>query len=178
MSRAARPSPDFSYSDPAAQSHQQRAQAVATAYVSYRSPRPPVCAWHEPSDTRRHGHAPTAVSDHAGVDACLAGRPELRRRHRRRGDRGLALAIGTAGLRDYLDDRLRGPRDLEAQSGAPVLALIPAFRSSPPRDPGGQLAVSASPNSVSWRPTAPCGRGWFTAALGTTDACSSRAQRP
>ena len=60
---------------------------------------------------------------------------------------GLALGIGTAGLRDYLDDRLRGPLDLEAQAAAPVLALIPAFRPAR-RDPGGRLVIVASPDSL------------------------------
>ncbi len=38
---------------------------------------------------------------------------------------GLALAVGLAFLRERLDDRLRGRADLEAQAGAPVLAVVP-----------------------------------------------------
>ncbi|MDQ4005709.1 MAG: polysaccharide biosynthesis tyrosine autokinase, partial [Actinomycetota bacterium] len=38
---------------------------------------------------------------------------------------GLGLGIGVAFLRERLDDRLRGRTDMEAQAGAPVLAVIP-----------------------------------------------------
>ena len=38
---------------------------------------------------------------------------------------GLALGIGAAFLRDYADDSLRGPEDLERQAGAPLLGVIP-----------------------------------------------------
>jgi capsular exopolysaccharide synthesis family protein len=38
---------------------------------------------------------------------------------------GLALGIGAAFLRDYADDSLRGPDDLERQAGAPLLGVIP-----------------------------------------------------
>src|SRR6266699_2600547 len=41
---------------------------------------------------------------------------------------GLGLGIGTAAIRDHLDDRIRGPFDPEDLTGAPALALIPAFR--------------------------------------------------
>jgi succinoglycan biosynthesis transport protein ExoP len=38
---------------------------------------------------------------------------------------GIALGIGAAFLRDYADDSLRGPEDLERQAGAPLLGVIP-----------------------------------------------------
>jgi len=38
---------------------------------------------------------------------------------------GLALGVGAAFLRDYADDSLRGPEDLERQAGAPLLGVIP-----------------------------------------------------
>jgi non-specific protein-tyrosine kinase len=38
---------------------------------------------------------------------------------------GLGLGIALAFLRERLDDRLRGRADMEAQAGAPVLAVIP-----------------------------------------------------
>jgi polysaccharide biosynthesis transport protein len=38
---------------------------------------------------------------------------------------GLALGVGGAFLRDYADDSLRGPEDLERQAGAPLLGVIP-----------------------------------------------------
>jgi polysaccharide biosynthesis transport protein len=43
---------------------------------------------------------------------------------------GLALGVGVVLLRDRLDDRLRGPRDLEVRVGAPLLAAVPAYRRS------------------------------------------------
>ena len=60
---------------------------------------------------------------------------------------GLALAFGSAWLRDRPDDRARGPADLEVQSGAPVLAQIPVFQSSS-RYPGSRLAMTASRDSA------------------------------
>ncbi|MBI4259520.1 MAG: polysaccharide biosynthesis tyrosine autokinase [Actinobacteria bacterium] len=38
---------------------------------------------------------------------------------------GLALGIGAAFLRDYVDDSLRGVDDVERQSGAPLIGVIP-----------------------------------------------------
>ncbi|HXJ62492.1 MAG TPA: polysaccharide biosynthesis tyrosine autokinase [Actinomycetota bacterium] len=38
---------------------------------------------------------------------------------------GLAIGIAAAFLRDYADDSLRGPDDLERQAGAPLLGVIP-----------------------------------------------------
>jgi capsular exopolysaccharide synthesis family protein len=60
---------------------------------------------------------------------------------------GLGLAIGTAALRDHLDDRFRGPLDLEARTGATVLGLVPAFRTLS-RTPAAELALLWSPDSV------------------------------
>ena len=60
---------------------------------------------------------------------------------------GLGLGIGTAAIRDHLDDRIRGPFDLEALTGAPVLGLIPAFRPVWP-DPASELAVIWNADSV------------------------------
>jgi succinoglycan biosynthesis transport protein ExoP len=42
---------------------------------------------------------------------------------------GIALGIGSAFVAERFDDRLRGRRDLEVQSGVPVLAVVPAARS-------------------------------------------------
>jgi polysaccharide biosynthesis transport protein len=42
---------------------------------------------------------------------------------------GLTLGVGAALLRERLDDRLRGREDLEVQTGAPVLAVIPHIES-------------------------------------------------
>jgi hypothetical protein len=60
---------------------------------------------------------------------------------------GLALGIGTAALRDHLDDRFRTPFGFEAQTGAPVLALIPAFHWVTLHNASG-LAMVRNPDPV------------------------------
>jgi succinoglycan biosynthesis transport protein ExoP len=60
---------------------------------------------------------------------------------------GLGLGIGTAAIRDHLDDRLRGPFDPETRTGAPVLALIPAYRPLS-RDPASHVTIVWNANSV------------------------------
>jgi capsular exopolysaccharide synthesis family protein len=60
---------------------------------------------------------------------------------------GLSLGVGTAILRDRLDDRLRGPADLEERTGAPTMALVPAFRRR--RDGfAGRLVIGHGPDSA------------------------------
>jgi capsular exopolysaccharide synthesis family protein len=60
---------------------------------------------------------------------------------------GLGLSIGTAAIRDRLDDRCRGSADLEDQTGAPVLALVPSYRQLT-RDPADSLTIVRHPDSV------------------------------
>jgi succinoglycan biosynthesis transport protein ExoP len=60
---------------------------------------------------------------------------------------GLGLGIGTAAVRDRLDDRLRGPGDIEAQASVPVLSGIPAFRVAGV-DTAARLVMVNSPNSA------------------------------
>ena len=128
-----------SYSNASPQVAQQRAQAVAAAYVAYRS-----------SARARHatqGSAPIATLI---TPASLPTAPSSPNKALDIGAAlivGLALAFGSAWLRDRLDDRVRGPADLEAQSGAPVLARIPAIPSAS-RHSGSPLAVIASPDSA------------------------------
>jgi capsular exopolysaccharide synthesis family protein len=61
---------------------------------------------------------------------------------------GLALGIGAAFLRDYADDSIRGPEDLERQAGAPLLGVVPHVTSKAsggktPRE-GTQFLVSVA----------------------------------
>jgi polysaccharide biosynthesis transport protein len=136
----------ITYSDPNPRIAQQRAQAIAQAYVSYRSPQPTAAKGKSSPKSTAPSLTPTATlvtpaslpTSSASPDLIDLGAALIV---------GLALGIGTAGLRDYLDDRLRGPFDLEAQASAPVLGLIPAFRPGR-RDAGARLAVVANPDSV------------------------------
>jgi polysaccharide biosynthesis transport protein len=119
---------------------QQRAQAIAQAYTSYRSAKPsprsaaqstsPIAALITPASLPTSPYTPKYPLD-IGVALLI----------------GLALALVTAWGRDHLDDRLRGPLDLERQAGADVLGMIPAFRPAG-REPRGQLAVAVSPGSM------------------------------
>ncbi|MGP0024119.1 MAG: tetratricopeptide repeat protein [Streptosporangiaceae bacterium] len=136
----------ISYSAPVRRVAQQRAQAIAEAYVSYRSSRPTAARGTSPATSAASGTTPTAVLVTPASMPSPAG-PKYLIDIVAALIVGLALGIGTAWLRDYLDDSLRGPRDLEALTAAPVLALIPAFRAGR-RDPGGRLAMVAYPDSL------------------------------
>jgi polysaccharide biosynthesis transport protein len=120
-------------------SAQQRAQAVARAYVSYRTPAAaargtsstaPIATLVTPASLPTSPSSPDYAID-LGVALIV----------------GLVLGIGSAALRDYLDDHVRGPLDVEAQTAAPVLTVIPAFRVGR-RDRSGRLVVVTHPDSV------------------------------
>jgi succinoglycan biosynthesis transport protein ExoP len=131
------------YSDPNPYVAQQRAQAIAHAYASYRS----VPQTSATTGTKKITTTPTAAvvtgaslptspsSPNYLIDIAVALIV------------GLALGIGTAGLRDHLDDHVRGPLDVEEQAGAPMLGLIPAFRPTA-RSPAGWLAMVTRPDSI------------------------------
>jgi polysaccharide biosynthesis transport protein len=128
----------YSSSDPYVAQH--RAQAIAQAYTSFRSP-------HQASKRATPSTAPTAALI---TPATLPTKPYSPNYPLDIGVAliaGLALAVATAAGRDYLDDRLRGPLDLERQADADVLALIPAFRPRG-RAPGYRLAMTLSPQSI------------------------------
>ena len=136
---------DIGYSDPVPWVAQERAQVIAQSYVAYRSP---------PTVTR---HGPNAGSE-TGITlrATLitpAALPTSPSSPKKLLDivaaliLGLGLAIGTAALRDHLDDRFRGPLDVEERTGVRVLALVPAFRLLS-RDPAAGLVLLRSPDSV------------------------------
>ncbi len=133
----------ISYSSPVPRIAQQRAQGIARAYVSYRSP------VHAATSA---GHAVVSATPTADLvtSAALPSSPASPDYLIDIGAAlivGLLLAIGSAWLRDRTDDRLRGPLDLEAQAGAPVLGSIPAFR--PGRDDrAGRLVMAAYPDSA------------------------------
>jgi polysaccharide biosynthesis transport protein len=124
----------ISYSSPNPSVAQQRAQAIARAYTSFRSSRASnaavVATLITPASLPTSPYSPDYLLD---IGAALIV--------------GLALAITTAWGRDYLDDRLRGPFDLERQASADVLALIPAFRPKG-RAPSRRLAVAVNSGSM------------------------------
>ncbi len=152
----------ISYSDPVPRIAQQRAQAIAMAYVSYRTPRPA-----QGTTSASHAVDSTAPSADLVTAAQLPTSPTSPNYLIDLGAAlivGLALGIGLALLRDRLDDHVRGPLDLEAQVAAPVLGVIPGLRRSA-GDGAGQLVMVAYPDS----PVAEAYRGLRTRLLQAAD---------
>jgi succinoglycan biosynthesis transport protein ExoP len=124
----------IAFSDPNPQLAQRAAEGIAYAYVAYRTPKPPVVAPGPKTPTTTPTTTPVvpgAVRPSLISDAALPSSPTSPNRWLEVGVAlilGLALGTGVALVRDALDDRLRGPVDLATQAGAPVIALIPAFR--------------------------------------------------
>jgi capsular exopolysaccharide synthesis family protein len=77
---------------------------------------------------------------------------------------GLAFGIGVAFLRERLDDRLRGRRDLEFHSGTSVLAIIP-------RVPGWKRRNSSVLVALS-EPTSAAAESYRTLRIGVSFALS------
>src|SRR5579875_371625 len=155
----------ISYSSPNPVTAQQRAQAIANAYVAYRSGSSGSGSTTSPGSVPGAGTTPSAGSgpgsstSPSATIVTPASLPASPSSPDYLLDIGVALligaciGIGTAGLRDHLDDRVRGSLDLEAQAGAPVLALIPAPEPAAdgalgPGDPATSLAMVSSPESV------------------------------
>ena len=124
------------YADTTAEDARDRAQAIADAYIVYRGAQAAVLS---PATTPRSTTGPDYLLN-AAAGLLL----------------GLLLGIGSALLRDRLDDGVRGPRDLADQTGLPVLATVPlsAAGDTPPRDTsadhtadGVQLVVVDDPDS-------------------------------
>ena len=138
----------IAYTDPVPRIAQQRAQAIAQAYIHYRSPQPAAPA-KNPAKSAPLSTTPTAVLVTPALLPTSPASPDYMIDMGAALIVGLALGLGTAWLRDRMDDRLRGPHDLEAQAGAPVLALIPAFRTG--RNCGGRATRGDEPGL--------CGRG-------------------
>ncbi len=134
------------YSDPSPQVAQQRAEAIASAYVSYRSAKPAPTKKGAKAASRTQV-TPTAVLVTSASLPASPSSPNYMIDIAAALIVGLGLGVGTAAIRDHLDDHLRGPGELEALANAPVLALIPSFRPAR-RDPTKRLAVVLSPGSV------------------------------
>ncbi|MEP7177945.1 MAG: hypothetical protein ABI775_02540 [Pseudonocardiales bacterium] len=130
----------ISYTTTDAEQAQQRAQAVAVAYVSYwLAQQPPL------------GRASTRPATAEILDSAVitpATRPSRPASPNHLIDLGIALIVGlvlaggTAYLRDRIDDRLRGPDELETNGGGPVLAVV-----SPARRTRTDPVVARKPTS-------------------------------
>lgn len=138
------------YSDPAPWVARERAQIIAESYVTYRTPKPAAAPRHHAPATAT---APAAITTLHATLITPAGLPASPSSPNYLIDIlaalvvGLGLAIGTAAIRDHLDDRLRGPSDVQTRSGAPVLSLIPAYQPLS-RDPASHLTIVWSAHSV------------------------------
>jgi succinoglycan biosynthesis transport protein ExoP len=128
----------IAFSGPHPGGAQERAQAIANAYVSYRTPT---------TAARSTTTTPTATLVTPATLPLSPSSPDYAINLGAALIVGLALGIGSAALRDYLDDRVRGPLDVEAQTDAPVLAVIPAFRLGR-RGRSGRLVMVTRPDSV------------------------------
>lgn len=128
----------IAFSDTSPALAQRAAEGIAYAYVAYRTPKAPVVTPVVAPGAKTTTTTPTtapvvpgAVRPSLITDASLPTSPTSPNRWLEVGVGlilGLALGTGVALVRDALDDRLRGPVDLATQAGAPVIALIPAFR--------------------------------------------------
>jgi capsular exopolysaccharide synthesis family protein len=135
----------ISYSSPSPLTAQQRAEAIAKAYVAYRTPPKPT--------PEAKGKTPTVITTPTATLVTEATLPKSPSSPKPGLDYsvavllGLTLGIGTAAIRDRLNDRLRGPADLEERTGTPLLALIPAFWAVG-RRLARKLVIVSQPQSV------------------------------
>ena len=137
------------YSDPVPWVARERAQIIAESYVTYRTPKP----WPPRGTTPATATAPATVTTLHATLITPAALPASPSSPNYLIDIlaalivGLGLAIGTAAIRDHLDDRFRGPFDMQARSGAPVLS--PDSRVPPVwPDPASHLTIVWSADSV------------------------------
>ena len=94
----------LTFEDDTAALAQRRAQAIADAYVDYRKGQ---------AEPLSPASLPRAISGPDYPVDLAAGLAV-----------GLVLGVGSALLRDRMDDRLRGPRDFVTQSDLPLLATL------------------------------------------------------
>lgn len=127
---------------------QRAAESIAYAYVAFRTPKPAtIVPGSKPPITTPI--VPGSVRPSVITDAALPTSPTGPNRWLDVGIAlllGLALGTGVALVRDAIDDRLRGRLDLATQADAPVIALIPAFRTHK-RAPEERLVMVHSPSS-------------------------------
>jgi polysaccharide biosynthesis transport protein len=61
---------------------------------------------------------------------------------------GLALGLGVAFVREWLDDRIKSPRELEESVAAPALAVIPKFKHRRRAHRRSSLLAESEPHSA------------------------------
>ncbi len=131
-------------SQPTAAAAQSCANAVATAYTRYRNETssPKATQQRAPYHVTIVTYAPlpTAKSSKRKVELLAVGVIV-----------GLMLGVGTAYLRDRLDDRVRDRDDLARCLNAPVLAEIPAVRRGSVRPDAGIIQAPWSPLAEAYR---------------------------
>jgi tyrosine-protein kinase len=138
---------NVAYSSPNKYTAQQRAEAIAEAYVAYRTPKPGSDHKAKGATTPSVVTSPTATLITPASLPVSPSSPKAALEYAIALLLGLGLGIGTAAIRDRLDDRLRGPGDLAARTDAPVLAMVPAFWGTS-RDPSRRLVMVSSPESA------------------------------
>jgi succinoglycan biosynthesis transport protein ExoP len=136
----------ISFSDQNPQVAQSLAEGIAQAYVAYRtSINQPTSARNAPSTPSTAGAVQAAVI----TDATLPTSPVSPDRLLIVGVAvilGLALGLGVVLIRDWMDDGLRGPLDLQTQANTPVLGQIPDINRMR-RGVAHGLVMVNSPNS-------------------------------
>jgi len=144
----------ITYSHPDPREARRRAQALADAFAAYHSgqqlSRPSGNQNTNSADAARTTGSPvTAVRGVVITRATVPSTPASPNHALELAVAlliGLSIGIGSAIVRDRLDDRLRSPDDLEIQAERPVLATIPAFQPTSV-EPAGQLVVVRDPES-------------------------------
>ncbi len=136
----------ISFADPNPQVAQSVAEGIAQAYVAYRtSINQPTSARNAPATPSTTGAVQAAVI----TDAALPTSPVSPDRQLIVGVAvilGLALGLAVVLIRDWTDDGLRGPLDLQTQANTPVLGQIPAIHRLR-RGVAHGLVMASSPNS-------------------------------
>jgi capsular exopolysaccharide synthesis family protein len=137
----------ISYQDSNPHQAQRIAQVITQSYVAYRSPTRSVIV----NGKRTTVAAPSSAPEAALITPALLptgpSTPDVAIDILAGLLLGVALGLGFALIRDRVDDHLRGPEDLETQSGTRVLALIPAFRHRG-RDVASGLVMLHSPGTA------------------------------
>jgi Mrp family chromosome partitioning ATPase/capsular polysaccharide biosynthesis protein len=142
---------DITYTNPNPHVAQRYAQAVARAYEAYRTP-PKHKGTAAGTGTAAGAAATSPTTD--SVEATTVtpasfpvapSSPNVALDVGAGLILGIVLGLGYALARDRTDDRLRGPADLEDQSGARVLAVIPGTAGG--KGPASGLAVVRDPGS-------------------------------